>query len=136
MMAEWIAPVYDRTAADVAAGAEKCYFSAETLNRIEGNLQYLAELLGVTEVETRTWAGTDFLQLSDMQRILANLAAVREAYHALPGSPDIPAPPATLWSDVNAIEEITAGIHELWQRNQNRMKLYAGEVFAGGMGVI
>lgn len=135
-MAEWIAPVYDRTAADVAAGAEKCYFSAETLNRIEGNLQYLAELLGVTEVETRTWAGTDFLRLSDMQRILANLAAVREAYHALPGSPDIPAPPATLWSEVNAIEEITAGIHELWQRNQNRMKLYAGEVFAGGMGVI
>lgn len=135
-MAEWIAPVYDRTAADVAAGAEKCYFSAETLNRIEGNLQYLAELLGVTEVETRSWAGTDFLRLSDMQRILANLAAVREAYHALPGSPDIPAPPATLWSEVNAIEEITAGIHELWQRNQNRMKLYAGEVFAGGMGVI
>lgn len=135
-MAEWIAPVYDRTAADVAAGAEKCYFSAETLNRIEGNLQYLAELLGVTEVETRTWAGTDFLRLSDMQRILANLAAVREAYHALPRSPDIPAPPATLWSEVNAIEEITAGIHELWQRNQNRMKLYAGEVFAGGMGVI
>ena len=76
------------------------------------------------------------MRLSDMQRILANLAAVREAYHALPGSPDIPAPPATLWSDVNAIEEITAGIHELWQRNQNRMKLYAGEVFAGGMGVI
>lgn len=135
-MAEWIAPVYDRTAADVAAGAEKCYFSAETLNRIEGNLQYLAELLGVTEVETRAWAGTDFLRLSDMQRILANLAAVREAYHALPGSPDIPAPPATLWSEVNAIEEITAGIHELWQRNQNRVKLYAGEVFAGGMGVI
>ena len=135
-MAEWIAPVYDRTASDVAAGAEKCYFSAETLNRIEGNLQYLAELLGVTEVETHTWVGTDFLRLSDMQRILANLAAVREAYHALPGSPDIPAPPATLWSDVNAIEEITAGIHELWQRNQNRMKLYAGEVFAGGMGVI
>lgn len=135
-MAEWIAPVYDRTASDVAAGVEKCYFSAETLNRIEGNLKYLAELFGVTEVETRAWAGTDFLRLSDMQRILANLAAVREAYHALPGSPDIPAPPATLWSDVNAIEEITAGIHELWQRNQNRMKLYAGEVFAGGMGVI
>lgn len=135
-MAEWVAPVFDRTAADVAAGAEKCYFSAETLGRIEGNIQFLADLLGVTGVQTRSWMPTDFLRLSDMQRILANLAAVREAYHALPGSPDIPAPPATLWSDVNAIEEITAGIHELWQRNQNRMKLYAGEVFAGGMGVI
>ena len=88
-MAEWIAPVYDRTAADVAAGAEKCYFSAEALNRIEGNLQYLADLLGATGVQTRSWTSTDFLRLSDMQRILANLAAVREAYYALPGSPDI-----------------------------------------------
>ena len=135
-MAEWIAPIYDRTAADVAAGAEKCYFSADARNRIEGNIQYLADLLGVTDVVTHIWEATDYLRLSDMQRILSNLAAVRKAYHALPGNPDIPAPPATLWSDVNAIEEITAGIHELWQRNQNRMKLYAGEVFAGGMGVI
>ena len=33
----WQTPVYDRTAADVAAGAEKCYITAELLNRIEGN---------------------------------------------------------------------------------------------------
>lgn len=135
-MAEWIAPVYDRTAADVAAGAEKCYFSAQALNRIEGNLQYLAELLGAAGVETRSWEDTDFLRFSDMERILANLAAVRSAYYPMPGSPDIPEPPATLWSDVNAIEEITAGIRELWQRNQNRLKIYAGEGYAGGIGVI
>lgn len=135
-MAEWIAPVYDRTAADVAAGAEKCYFSAEALTRIEGNLQYLAELLGAAGVESRNWAATDFLRLSDMERILSNLAAVRAAYYPLPGSPDIPASPATLWSDVNAIEEITAGILELWQRNQKRLKIYAGEIYAGGIGVM
>lgn len=135
-MAEWISPVYDRTIADVEAGAEKCYFSAEALNRIEGNIQYLADILGAVGVQTRSWTATDFLRLSDMQRILANLAAVRDAYYALPGSPDIPEPPATRWSDVNAIEEITAGIQELWKRNENRMKLYAGEFFAGGMGVI
>lgn len=135
-MDQWITPVYDRTAADVAAGAEKCYFSAQALNRIEGNLQYLAELLGAAGVEPRSWAATDFLRLSDIQRILANLAAVRSAYYPMPGSPDIPEPPATLWSDVNAIEEITAGIRELWQRNQNRLKIYAGEGYAGGIGVI
>lgn len=135
-MAEWTAPIYDRTAADVSAGAEKCYFSADALNRIEGNIQYLADLLGVAGVVTHSWAATDFFQLSDMQRILANLAAVRDAYHVLPGTPDIPAPPATLWSDVNAIEEITAGICELWQRNAARFKLYAGEVYAGEIGVI
>lgn len=134
-MAEWIAPIYDRTAADVAAGAEKCYFSGNALNRIEGNIQYLADLLGSSGVQTRSWAATDFLRRSDMQRILDNLSVVRDAYYALPGSPDIPAPPATLWSDVNAIEEVTWGIRELWQRN-HRSKLYAGEVFAGGIGVI
>ena len=135
-MAEWVAPVFDRTAADVAAGAEKCYFSAETLGRIEGNIQFLADLLEVTGVQTRSWMPTDFLRLSDMRRILSNLAAVRDAYRALPGSPEIPELPATSWGDVNAIEEITAGIRELWQRNQNRLKLYAGEGYAGGMGVI
>lgn len=135
-MAEWVAPVFDRTAADVAAGAEKCYFSAETLGRIEGNIQFLADLLGVTGVQTSSWMPTDFLRLSDMQRILSNLAAVRDAYRALPGSPEIPELPATSWGDVNAIEEITAGIRELWQRNQKRLKLYAGEGYAGGMGVI
>ena len=135
-MNQWITPVYDRTAADVATGAEKCYFNAQALNRIEGNLQYLAELLGAAGVETRSWEATDFLRLSDMKRILTNLATVRSAYYPMPGSPDIPALPATLWNDVNAIEEITAGIRELWQRNQNRLKLYAGEGYAGGIGVI
>ena len=38
----WQTPVYDRTAADVAAGAEKCYITAELLNRIEGNTAHAA----------------------------------------------------------------------------------------------
>ena len=50
----WQTPVYDRTAADVAAGAEKCYITAELLNRIEGNTAHMAQLLGV-EIDTRTW---------------------------------------------------------------------------------
>ena len=43
----WQTPVYDRTAADVAAGAEKCNITAELLNRIEGNTAHMAQLLGV-----------------------------------------------------------------------------------------
>lgn len=132
----WQAPVFDRTAEDVAAGAEKCCFSHGLLNRIEGNTRYLAELLGVT-VETHEWVATDFLTLAEMRRILANLTAVRSAYYALPGSSDIPAPPATLWSDVNAIEEVLWGIRELWERNAARLKVYVGEAFVGdGIGVI
>ena len=54
----WQTPVYDRTAADVAAGAEKCYITAELLNRIEGNTAHMARLLGV-EIDTRTWTSLE-----------------------------------------------------------------------------
>ena len=85
----WQVPIYDRTETDVKAKADKCYFSAAMLNRIEGNLAYLADLFGVT-IQTKTWASTDFLTPSQMQRILANLKTVRDAYNTLPGTPEIP----------------------------------------------
>ena len=65
----WQVPIYDRTETDVKAKADKCYFSAAMLNRIEGNLAYLADLFGVT-IQTKTWASTDFLTPSQMQRSL------------------------------------------------------------------
>ena len=84
----WQTPVYDRTAADVAAGAEKCYITAELLNRIEGNTAHMAQLLGV-EIDTRTWTSLGLLTRAQMQRILDNLATVRAAYYTLPGTPNI-----------------------------------------------
>lgn len=60
----WQIPIYDRTAANVAEGADKCYMNAETLNRIEGNTAYMASLLGA-KVSTRHWEATDFLTRSE-----------------------------------------------------------------------
>lgn len=133
----WQVPIYDRTEADVKAKADKCYFSTALLNRIEGNLAYLAELFGVT-IQTKTWAGTDFLTPSQMRRILANLKTVRDAYNTLPGTPEIPAFPATGYADVNAIEQILWSLQETWERNDNpARKVYTGELYAGQMiGVI
>ena len=71
----WQIPIYDRTAANVAEGADKCYMNAETLNRIEGNTAYMASLLGA-KVSTRPWEATDFLTRSEMERILQNIQAV------------------------------------------------------------
>lgn len=131
----WQDPVFDRTAADVAAGADKCYISAELLNRIEGNTKYLSGLFGVS-VSTKSWTPTDFLTMSEMQRVLRNVAAVRDAYFPLPGSPQLPDLPATRWDAINAIEEIQWGIRELWERN-TRSKIYSGEISAGNqIGVI
>ena len=119
----WQVPIYDRTEADVKAKADKCYFSAAMLNRIEGNLAYLADLFGVS-IQTKTWVSTDFLTPSQMQRILANLKTVRDAYNTLP--------------DVNAIEQILWSLRETWERNDNpARKVYTGELYAGQMiGVI
>ena len=55
----WQTPVFNRTVADVAVGAESCYFSPALLNRVEGNLAYLADTLGVV-ITTRVWVATDF----------------------------------------------------------------------------
>lgn len=133
----WQVPIYDRTEADVKAKADKCYFSAAMLNRIDGNLAYLADLFGVT-IQTKTWVSTDFLTPSQMQRILANLKTVRDAYNTLPGTPEIPAFPATGYADVNAIEQILWSLRETWERNDNpARKVYTGELYAGQMiGVI
>ena len=133
----WQVPIYDRTETDVKAKADKCYFSAAMLNRIEGNLAYLADLFEVT-IQTKTWASTDFLTPSQMQRILANLKTVRDAYNTLPGTPEIPAFPATGYADVNAIEQILWSLRETWERNDNpARKVYTGELYAGQMiGVI
>lgn len=92
----WQIPIYDRTAANVTEGADKCYLNAETLNRIESNTAYMASLLGA-KVATRHWEATDFLTRSEMERILQNIQAVRDAYFVLPGTSDLPEEPTTLY---------------------------------------
>ena len=121
----WQIPIYDRTAANVAEGADKCYLNAETLNRIEDNTAYMASLLGAT----------DFLTRSEMERILQNIQAVRDAYFVLPGTSDLPEEPTTLYTGINAMEEVLWSLHELWRRNSIRR--YTGEICAGqAIGVI
>ena len=136
-MAVWQQPVFDRTTEDLAAGDEKCCFSPQLLDRIEGNTEVLAGLFGVKGLAARRWQATDFLTAGEMRRILDGIAVVRDAYFVLPGSPELPQLPATHWQDVNAIEKLQWGLHELWQRNAARVKVYAGEMSAGeGIGVI
>lgn len=130
----WQTPIWDRTEQDVQAGEDKCYFSAEMLNRIEGNIAFLADLFRVT-VHTKTWKSTDFLTVSEWKRILQDLDTVRRAYVTLPQTPEVPALPATLWTDVNAIECILHLKRDLWDRNRANT-VYAGELYAGEPGGI
>ncbi len=126
----WQTPVFDRTAADVAAGAEKCYFSPELLNRIEGNTRYLAQLNGVSLPVARNWSETDFLTPNQMRRILAELETVRTACRLPPGLCPVPAFPATTWQAVNDIERLHWKLHDIWLRNQAEV-LYVEEAYTG-----
>ena len=101
----WQQPIYDRTKADVSAGADKCYINAALLNRLEGNSAYLAELLG-PKIQTKTWVPTDLLTRSEMERILQNIQTLRDAYYTLPGTPALPETPSTLYSDINTMEQV------------------------------
>ena len=84
----WQIPIYDRTAANVAEGADKCYLNAETLNRIEDNTAYMASLLGA-KVTTRHWEATDFLTRSEMERVLQNIQAAAGHIRPARGTHDV-----------------------------------------------
>lgn len=130
----WQTPIFDRTAQDVQAGADQCYVDAGLLNRIEGNTRCLAEMVHV-QIATRTWHSTDFLTPHEYQRIVENIAAVRDAYYAMPGTA-LPKQPSTHYKAINAIEQMLWGIRELWERNSRETR-YTGEGFAGqAIGVI
>ena len=124
----WQQPIYDRTKADVSAGADKCYINAALLNRLEGNSAYLAELQG-PKIQTKTWVPTDLLTRSEMERILQNIQTLRDAYYTLPGTPALPETPNTLYSDINTMEQVQWSMYELWRRNAQHS--YTGEICAG-----
>jgi len=131
----WRTPIFDRTEADVAAGAEKCYFSTTSLNRIEGNIEHLATLFG-TRVNVKTnWKSTDFLTVSDMRRILANASAVKASYLVPKECPPIPSFPCTGWKEVNDLERNLHELYAVWRRNASQ-KAYTGEIFAGEEGIL
>ena len=131
----WQTPVFDRTAADVAAGADSCYISPAWLDRVEGNTAYLAQRHGLHTSGARNWTALDMLAARDMRRILDDLALVHDVYRLSPEF-DVPAFPAITWQDANQIERLQAHVDDVYQRNLLG-KNYTGELCTGAeIGVI
>ena len=127
-MAEWIAPVYDRTSEDVAQAktqisvwmatplsdtplptvALKGCMNVADMNRIEGDVQYLYDLLtamGYTpSVSTKIWAMGSLPTAQDVQRIIANVQSFVDAFAKPAAAPDLPSSMSG-YAQVNAIEE-------------------------------
>lgn len=129
MMAEWIEPIFDRTQKDIIAAREqlrlwlsgnavptsdlKGCFNASDMNRIEGDISYLAAELTArgypVSVTSKTWEASGLPTASDISRILANINSLISAYYKPTGLPGLPSNLAA-YSDVNAAEENLAGI--------------------------
>lgn len=126
----WQAPVFDRSQEDVDTRAKKAYINVDDINRIEGNSEVLAALVGAVITTQTTWRMQDFLTLATHTRIANNLSVMLSAWHKLDSWPAVPPPPLNTWQKLNAIEQLHYELHRLRTENSARF-FYAGEAFAG-----
>lgn len=154
-MAEWISPVFDRTADDVAFAREqiqkwidaklsgnptetyelKGCLNLTDINRIEGNIQYLSDRLDVLYylpgTSCKVWEQSGLPTARDVKRILSNVRLIITAYHRQTGVPDVPESMAT-FSDINAIEENLYAIKQLLDVMEERFQK-SGNFKSGAM---
>ena len=111
--------ITDRTPSDVEAGADKGYYNAADLNRVEAAMEYVAARLraagcGVSVTAKTDWTMSDIPTPADMDRYLSNLATLRGALTALPATPSVPDDMSGLtWQEANDIERILADVDAL-----------------------
>ena len=125
----WTEPVTDRTEEDVLQRRKKGFCNAEDLNRLEENCGWLGEALGVPLV-AKEWTREDFPTWGELQRLLSNIQALRDAYYTRTDAPDTPANPLNTWEKWNAAETILWQLHLLWEQNaEGRTRV--GEQWSG-----
>ena len=131
----WEIPVCDRTPEDVYFALQKLEewtlaeltgnppetyplkgcVNRDDLNRIEGNIKWLADRLSElgypSGVHSRTWELSDLPTGDDILRILGNLTALTTAYY-LPEGVRIPRSMA-VYSEINDIEYLLLRLREL-----------------------
>lgn len=147
-MPEWIAPVYDRTEEDVSlakaynkspSGSSvteyKGALNAADLNRIEGNCEYLSELLhscGYTShVTVKTdWSMTDFPTLTEFTRIRDNITELMRAYAQAEDMPDMRTDSRTDYVEINNMEFDLYMINRMIA-NMKAIYIYSGELYGG-----
>lgn len=87
--------IFDRTNQDIIDRTPKGYFNVEDINRIEEWSRYIADLLNSygyeINISTKTdWEISDFLNISQMERVRSNVKKIRDVYYSLETTPTIP----------------------------------------------
>lgn len=135
-MSKWKTPVIDRTAEDVTFAKQKIAewitaiqtgeyaetfelkgcLNVSDLNRIEGNIKYLNDMLGElgypVGVTTREWGRSDIPTTEDVSRIINNVREIILSYYQQEGVTSLPSGMGG-YNQINAIEENLLKIKEL-----------------------
>ena len=143
-MAEWISPVFDRTQSDVDyAKAQiksgenlselKGCFNVTDINRIENNTRYIADRLNVLSyantITTKVWDIAGVPDVSEVARLINNVASLINAYYLPEGAPSLPSTLLT-FEQVNSLEKILYMIKHLLDEEENQFR-YSGTFNSG-----
>ena len=86
------------------------------INRIEGNIAYLFDIFGISDITVKTdWVHTDIVTLSDFQRILNNIDRLRSLFKVFETTPEIPSAPINTYQKVNDIEKILYDMYYIYE---------------------
>ena len=93
MNTEWSTPITDRTREDIENQTDKAFINDTDLNRIEGNLEYLAEHLKgylTAPPKCRTnWTSTDLPTKANIERIRRGVTDIMVSFKRPEGCGDI-----------------------------------------------
>lgn len=101
----WLQPIYWRTQEDVDNKNIIAYLNYFDLNRIEHNVAYLCELVGLTVITKTDWQVNELPTQADMTRIKNNIEKIREKL-AFTSYEEYPSDPINHFEKVNTIEHL------------------------------
>lgn len=120
--------ITDRAAADIGATA-KGFYNTSDIARINSYISYLSDELGLGLTVNNVALGQK-LTRAEMQAILDNINAIREAWYVSSDTPNTPQPFNWDYQKANDIEKILLALDEFYQSVQID-KLYSGTFRAG-----
>lgn len=99
------------------------------LNRIEGNILELAQMVGVSIDAPKTnWTMTDIPTQKDFKRIRDNVQKIRSSNYVHSDTPVTPELPLNRYEKINDIEKILFDVYDMYTRNMAAI-YYVGEVW-------
>ena len=130
----WITPIIDRTISDIQNMTQKGHLNAEDLNRIEGNTQYLHEVLlahgySQSPITKTNWVMVDFPYILMMEKVRANVQKIVSGYYAQPTQIPLSIEILT-WQKLNDIEKALLETKEMISKMEESYR-YAGTFYVG-----